>query len=144
MQSLRRSLGVSSVVALVALAGATSGCSAAMDPSSADQQSARAAKTELTATVVNGAVELHNGSARRLFYIVVEPRFLGLWGVCTDAAREGCHSIAPGATVRVPRAQIFGVDDSTRDVVVHWWDANVDLEGGNPERAIKEIALRLE
>ena len=123
--------------------GAAAACSSSADPTPADR-AIRTAGTELTATALGGgAVELKNTSGRRIFYLVVEPRFLGDWATCTDVANEWCHSVAPGATVRVQRAEIFGVSDSTRDVVVYWWDANVDTSSAEPAKSVRQVELTL-
>ncbi|HKG91422.1 MAG TPA: hypothetical protein VKA84_06020 [Gemmatimonadaceae bacterium] len=141
MTVVRRLLGTSCLVALGAL-GTVACSSAASDPASTDR-AARTAKTEVTASAVNGGIEIHNGSSRRIFYMVVNPRFLGDWATCTDASLAGCHSLAPGGSARVPHAEVFGAADNLPDVSVYWWDSNVDASSSDPAKAIREIAVKL-
>lgn len=141
MSILRRTAALTLVVALGA--AGTAACSSAADPSGRADRSLRAGEGELGASVVNGALELRNNSQRRLYYHVADPHFLGLWAACTDGTQETCRSIAPGGTVRVPRASIFGVSDRTAAVTVYWWDDNFDPSGSDPSRTIKELQVEL-
>ena len=87
------------------------GCGDATGPVAGDE-----VRVQLTAV---GATA-RNGTPATAYYFVVERETAALinWAGCTDP--DHCPGIAPGASVTVPYAQIFGWPGSG-ELIFYWW-----------------------
>lgn len=113
---------ISSVLLLVS-ALALSGCDR-------DPVSAKLSKDVLVSAVrVQSGIRITNNTDRGVAYVVSNPQWLGLLGLCNDPG-PGCVKLAPGASVVVSLDEIYGYSASATEASVFWWHVVPDGANG--------------
>lgn len=89
-------------------------------------------------------LSVSNVGARPVHYAVYERQDAGTvtWVKCTPA-NAGCPTLEPGATARVPYAEISRYDDGDAEAIVYWWESHPDGAGGYTIGRAGSIIVRL-
>ncbi|HEX2211039.1 MAG TPA: hypothetical protein VHG93_25370 [Longimicrobium sp.] len=89
-------------------------------------------------------LSVSNVGARPVHYAVYERVDAGTvtWSRCTPA-NAGCPTLEPGATVRIPYAEIALYDDGDTEAIVYWWESQADGSGAYTVGRTGSIIVRL-
>lgn len=96
-----------------------------------------AATEQVSAVRVAGGIEIANGSADVITFVVSNRGWLGLLASCADP-QVACTKLAPGQGIVVKEADIHGSDAGTfREALVSYWR----IVGGQTEELAREIVV---
>ena len=114
-------------------------CSSPEPPSPSTSRTSATAEG-MTAELVEGGVQLHNGTGAPVAFAVWDKGFLGLLGPCADPGPQ-CVRLAGGATLVVPNAEIAGYG-ATKTLAVHWWRVVPTGNGGYAATEVRTLELQ--
>lgn len=79
----------------------------------------------------DGNVEIDNVGKKPVHYNVLERNDASTiqWTRCTPAD-AGCPTLQPGASVRIPYAQVGGFNAGDTEAIVYWWETESSGAGG--------------
>lgn len=64
------------------------------------------------------------------------------WGKCSPQ-NEGCPTLAPGETIRIPYAEIAGYEPGDKEAIVFWWMSEPDAGGSYRILREGDLVVRL-
>lgn len=76
-------------------------------------------RDDLRVAVDGQAVAVTNVGDEPVYYRIVNPDAFALWAPCTSPA--DCPEIGPGATVRIPFADIGLYQPDSTEAELYWW-----------------------
>ena len=121
---------------LVASAITLSGCD--RDPVSSEL----AGDVLVSAVRVESGIRITNNTDRGIAYVVSNPQWLGLLGLCEDPGPE-CVKLAPGASVIVPLDEIYGYSATATEASVFWWHVVPDGADGYKTEDVTTVFVSL-
>ena len=125
-----------SSVLFVAIALSLSGCG--RDPVRANQS----AGLLVSAVRVESGIRITNNTDRGIAYVVSNPQWLGLLGMCEDPG-PSCVTLAPGASVVVPFDEIHGYSTTATEASVFWWHVVPDGADGYRKEDLTTVFVSL-
>ena len=96
----------------------------------------------VSATRVASGIRLTNNTDRGIAYVVSNPMWLGLLGLCADPGPD-CVKLAPGASVVIPVSEIHGYSSDATQASVFWWHVVPDGNGGYTQDQVTTVFVQL-
>ena len=96
----------------------------------------------VSASRVETGIRLTNSTDRAVAYVVSNPMWLGLLGLCADPGPD-CVKLAPGASVVIPFSEIYGYSSDATQASVFWWHVVPDGHGGYTQDQVTTVFVQL-
>ncbi len=96
----------------------------------------------VSASRVQGGVQIVNGTGVPVGYVVWNRAWLALFAPCIDTTPQ-CLRLPAGTTVTVALKDIGGYAPGANEAIVYWWRVVPDGDGGYRVDQVREIIVRL-